>query len=163
MPPDRSMDDAEEMMGDSMAFEIQFDTDEIEMMAHVVEAPRPVLRGHIKIGVFQELIYCTLDEWRRSDYEAQWRRAKERLARGMDSCFVVGVHPPEMAGFIECWIVWRLKSEFRVQNQPIFYEEGPVVDPHHPYAAIRPYRNRTEDGDRITDDWGLPLDTFTEE
>jgi len=118
--------------------------------------------GRITIGSFMEDFYSPLDVWHCSRYEEQWQDALQRLRDGLNSCFVVGVHPVEIAQFIECYLVWRLECEFRVQNQFMFFDVVGPVDPTYPYDAIWPYTNQTEDGERIYDDWGLPLDTFSE-
>lgn len=144
-----------------MLFVIRFLNQYCEM-EHVVDVPRPAAKGQIQLGEFREDFYSMLEVWQCADYERQWEDARERLRRGAyNSCFVVGVHPPEIAQFIECWILWRLKNEYRVQNQSLFFDRVGQVDPLTPYDAIWPYHNVTEDGERIDDDWGMPLDTFS--
>jgi len=144
-----------------MSFDIRF-IDRSCTIEHVIDKLRPAAKGKILIGKHQEVFYSMLEVWPCTRYEMQWQDALQRLRRGLNSCFVVGVHPPEVAQFIECWLVWRLESEYRVQNQCMFFDDVGPVDPSNPYDAIWPYSNQTDDGERIYDDWGLPLGTFAE-
>jgi hypothetical protein len=141
-----------------MGFDIRFIKRHLTKEGLVVEAPRPAAMGRIAIADFREDFYSPLDVWQCSDYEAQWEDALQRLRNGLTSCFVVCVHPLSIAQFIECWICWRQTREYRIQNQCLFMDEVGILDPRHPYGAIGPYRAVTDDGERIDDDWGLPLD-----
>ncbi len=143
-----------------MNFDIRIIDRETEI-EHVVDWARPAAKGQVTVDTHREIFYCMLGVWQCEDYERQWREATLRLSDGVsDSCFVVSVDPPSIAQFLECWFVWRLDNEYRVQNQSFFFDETGVVDPRSPYDAIWPYRNTTKGGERIYDDWGLPLDTF---
>lgn len=147
-----------------MKFDIKFIEHKIMMELLVIERPRPASKGRITIGSFVDDFYSPLDVWQCSDYERQWENARARLRSGAhNSCFVICVHPPEIALFIESWIFWRLESEYRIQNQCFFFERTGQVDPRNPYEAIWPYSNVTEDGERIDNDWGMPLDTFSDQ
>ena len=143
-----------------MSFDIRFIRRSFEMEGLVVHDPRPAAKGRISIGSFYEDFYSPLDVWQCDRYEEQWQDAVRRLRRGQNSCFVVATHPVEIAQFIECWIVWRLATEYRVQNQYLFFDRVGIVDPADPYDALWPYTNMTDDGERIYDDWSLPLNTF---
>ncbi len=142
-----------------MSFRIEFYGDELISCGLVVGEPRPARRGTVFVGDNYEDFYAPLDVWPQARYVEQWEDALRRLRRGLTSCFVISVHPPDIAQYIECWLVWRLESEYRVQNQCMFFDVVGQVDPADPYDAIWPYSNQTEDGERISD-WGLPLDTF---
>lgn len=125
----------------------------------VVERPRPAAKGEIGINDFRETFYAPLDVWTRDDYEHQWLEARQRLHSGArSSCFVVSVHPPNIARFVETWSVWRREQAYRIQNRILCPDEVGAFDPHRPYDVIGPYRDTTEDGDRIYD-WELPPDT----
>ncbi len=143
-----------------MNFEIRF-IDRSCDIKHIIDVPRPAAKGEITIGGFSESFYSTLEVWQCSDYERQWQDALGRLKSGLNSCFIVCVHPPSIARFLECWIFWRLETEYRIQNQSMFFDDLGEVDPRNPYDAIWPYRNVTEDGEQVSDDWGLPVETFS--
>ncbi len=143
-----------------MGFDIRYAQRNLQQRL-VIEGPRPAALGRVTIGDYEEDFYSPIDAWTCKDYEEQWREAFLRLQAGLDSCFVVAVHPPAIAAFIECWFFWRIPVEYRIQNQFFFPHRSGDVDPKNPYDAIWPYQNYTEDGDRIYD-WSLPLTTFLE-
>jgi hypothetical protein len=122
---------------------------------------RPAAQGEIAIGSFRETFFSPLDVWQCEDYERQWQNATQRLRIGaVSSCFVVGVHPASIAQYIHTYAIWRLPTQFRAQELTLSFENSGTLDPRSPYHAIPAYRNVTEDGEVISDDWGLPLDEF---
>ena len=137
-----------------MMFDIQIVDRKCEIQ-HITDSMRPAARCEIRIGPMWDRFYAPLDVWNCGDYEAQWSDALARLRIGENvSCFVTGVHPPEIATFIETFTAWLVGDEYRFQEA--IYDCLPLLDPSRPYDAIGPYKVMTEDGERIFDDWGVP-------
>ena len=129
---------------------------------HIAEQPRPAARGEIIIGGYRGEFCSPLDVWRCEEYELQWREARQRLTEGAStSCFVIGVHPPGIAAFIETYAAWRCDDEYRFQQKRLLLKEAGDIDPRRPYEALGEYKMVTADGRRIWNDWGIDRVVFS--
>lgn len=143
-----------------MCFAIRFLKEPEEIPGLVVDKMRLAVKGEIVLGEYRETFYSPLDVWERDIYEAQWRATLERLRGGaMSACFVISVHPRDIAEYVEIWGVWRLTHEYRVQNRNIYVQSDALPSLRNVYDLLGSYISVGGDGDPIIG-WSLPLDVF---
>lgn len=119
---------------------------------HVSDELRLFAVGEIVIGGFRQVFWSSLEVWTCTQYEAQWQDARERLRRGEDRAgFVTGAHGHP---YREVFGAWRVGGEIRFQQRLAVR----VTTRRDIHVSLGPYRTTTEDGERISDDWGVPIE-----
>ena len=106
-----------------MSFSICFTGEPDQYLSDHPNVPYAV--GRIEAGGLDEGFACTLYEWSKGDYEAQWLRSLERLIAGETKVALITyyVNPAESSN-LEWWALYRGEHDVvYVQNHLPFYDQ----------------------------------------
>lgn len=142
-----------------MSFSICFTGEPDQYLSDHPNVPYAV--GRIVAGGLDEGFACTLYEWSKGDYEAQWLRSLERLIVGETKVALITyyVNPAESSN-LEWWALYRGEQDLvYVQNHLRFYDQlGSDFSVAKANKFLQERITANEDGNRISE-WEVP---FTE-
>ncbi|XZE20901.1 hypothetical protein SH449x_000793 [Pirellulaceae bacterium SH449] len=134
---------------------------DISLNSNAIESSTCV--GEIRIGGFFESFECSLEFWKASDYEAQWRRAINTIVCGAEkSCLITSMTNPASANFLFWWPIYRVDRVVFIQNQVLFLDEcRKTFDLGKPEKWVPDRVSINEDGSKISE-WSAPLTDLKE-
>jgi hypothetical protein len=114
--------------------------------------------GRIRIGAFLDSFECSLEFWKKTDYESQWRKAIQSVVSGSQkACLITSLTDPKTANFLFWWPVYRVDGLIVVQNQVLFLEDcRSLFDLEAPEKLVPVRATVNENGARISE-WSMSL------
>lgn len=116
----------------------------------------PAAYGSLTLGGHREVFCASLYEWRKEDYESQWRHAIRNLLEGKErAALIVEYISPANSFKLEWWPMYVIRKTVFFQNHLLFYEQ--LTRPFSiddPYSSLRDRETINEDGNRISE-WSV--------
>jgi hypothetical protein len=104
------------------------------------------------LGDFVETFEAPARFWTAVDYESHWLAAASRLVSGSDRVGLLVEDPHPAADHYLWWKLWRADARVFAQNGRLFRSElGGAVDLSNRDRYVKPRRQVSDDGDRISD------------
>lgn len=129
-----------------------------EISLHATETTTDTCIGRIRIGAFVDSFECSLEFWKKNDYESQWRKAIKSVVNGSQkACLITSITDPKTANFLFWWPVYRVDDLIVVQNQVFFLENcRSLFDLEAPEKLVPDRATANEEGARISE-WSMSL------
>jgi hypothetical protein len=117
----------------------------------------PAASGLLVFGEFQEGFLASLYQWRREDYERQWRQAIATLLHRKKSALITEYVSPQAASKLVWWPMYLVQDRVFLQNHLLFYNQ--LKEPFSIGNALSFVRDRETTGpeDEKISEWSVHL------
>lgn len=119
----------------------------------ILDKSRPVGRGRILIGTFQEEFEMSFEYWTGAEYQRQWSNALDKaLTEGTPVALITSLTDPATANYLSWWPIYPIGRELVFQNAILFLNELSErfdLDRYECYVSSREVL--TENGDPISE------------
>ena len=135
-----------------MAFSISFLDEPV-----FYDEETPMAPGELVLGDHKENFVASLYQWKKDNYEAQWRDAIRTLLEGSKSALIVHYMSPEFSDNFEWRPMYKEEDVVYFQNQLPWYDQlTQRFSPENLISFVRDRITVNEDGDRFSE-WSMPL------
>ena len=113
----------------------------------------PEARGVLVLGDSKEYFGSSLYQWKKKDYELQWRQAVKALLDGKDRAALITTYcGPEVATHLEWWPMYVEGKTIVIQDQLLFYDQ--LIKPfslQEAFSFLRDRRTANAEGNKISE------------